>query len=101
MGAGTNRADTLDSALTRPGRFDRQITIDKPDIKGRIEIFKVHLRTVKLAAKEILAEGLKSDSEKTEDTNHETIEATAEPVEDENSEDTEDQDEPEIDVNST
>lgn len=39
--AGTNRSDILDSALTRPGRFDRQITIDKPDIKGRIEIFKV------------------------------------------------------------
>lgn len=58
--AGTNRADILDSALTRPGRFDRQITIDKPDIKGRIEIFKVHLRNVKLAAKSKLEEGLRA-----------------------------------------
>merc|ERR1719499_945578 len=47
--AGTNRADILDSALTRPGRFDRQIMVDKPDIKGRIEIFKVHLGKLKLA----------------------------------------------------
>ena len=39
--AGTNRPDVLDSALLRPGRFDRQITIDKPDIKGRKEIFGV------------------------------------------------------------
>eukprot|EP00490_Sorites_sp_Unknown_P025734 CAMPEP_0114672906 /NCGR_PEP_ID=MMETSP0191-20121206/43736_1 /TAXON_ID=126664 /ORGANISM="Sorites sp." /LENGTH=578 /DNA_ID=CAMNT_0001936437 /DNA_START=925 /DNA_END=2661 /DNA_ORIENTATION=+ len=46
--AGTNRADILDNALLRPGRFDRQIQIDKPDIKGRIEIFKVHLKKVKL-----------------------------------------------------
>jgi len=47
--AGTNRADILDSALTRPGRFDRTIMVDKPDIKGRIEIFKVHLAKLKLA----------------------------------------------------
>jgi len=47
--AGTNRADILDNALTRPGRFDRTIQVDKPDIKGRIEIFKVHLRKLKLA----------------------------------------------------
>ena len=46
--AGTNRADILDSALLRPGRFDRQIQIEKPDIKGRIEIFKVHLQKIKL-----------------------------------------------------
>merc|ERR1719510_1717554 len=46
--AGTNRADILDSALLRPGRFDRQIQVDKPDIKGRIEIFKVHLSKLKL-----------------------------------------------------
>ncbi|KAJ1677785.1 AAA ATPase afg3, partial [Spiromyces aspiralis] len=45
--AGTNRADVLDSALMRPGRFDRHINIDKPDIIGRTEIFKVHLRPVK------------------------------------------------------
>merc|ERR1712186_283998 len=44
-----NRADILDNALTRPGRFDRTIQVDKPDIKGRIEIFKVHLRKLKLA----------------------------------------------------
>merc|ERR1719499_2298730 len=47
--AGTNRADILDSALTRPGRFDRTVQVDKPDIKGRIEIFKVHLSKLKLA----------------------------------------------------
>jgi len=47
--AGTNRADILDNALTRPGRFDRTIQVDKPDIKGRIEIFKVHLSKLKLA----------------------------------------------------
>jgi len=41
--AGTNRADILDQALTRPGRFDRQITVDRPDLKGRKEIFAVHL----------------------------------------------------------
>lgn len=41
--AGTNRVDVLDSALLRPGRFDRQIAIDKPTMDGRREIFKVHL----------------------------------------------------------
>jgi AFG3 family protein len=46
--AGTNRADILDQALTRPGRFDRQITVDKPDLKGRKEIFKVHLKGITL-----------------------------------------------------
>jgi len=46
--AGTNRVDILDSALTRAGRFDRQITVDKPDIKGRKEIFEVHLRGLTL-----------------------------------------------------
>ena len=42
--AGTNRPDVLDSALLRPGRFDRHIVIDLPDLKGRLAIFKVHLR---------------------------------------------------------
>ncbi|XP_056148950.1 AFG3-like protein 2 isoform X2 [Lampris incognitus] len=46
--AGTNRADILDPALMRPGRFDRQIYIGPPDIKGRASIFKVHLRPLKL-----------------------------------------------------
>ncbi|XP_077579840.1 mitochondrial inner membrane m-AAA protease component AFG3L2 isoform X1 [Stigmatopora nigra] len=46
--AGTNRADILDPALLRPGRFDRQIYIGPPDIKGRVSIFKVHLRPLKL-----------------------------------------------------
>lgn len=47
--AATNRPDILDSALLRPGRFDRQISIDKPDIVGREAIFKVHLKPLKLA----------------------------------------------------
>ncbi|XP_061449626.1 AFG3-like protein 1 isoform X2 [Rhineura floridana] len=48
--AGTNRPDVLDPALMRPGRFDRQIYIGPPDIKGRASIFKVHLRPLKLGA---------------------------------------------------
>lgn len=48
--AATNRPDVLDSALLRPGRFDRQVSIDKPDLNGREQIFKVHLKPVKLAA---------------------------------------------------
>ena len=47
--AGTNRPDTLDSALLRPGRFDRQIEVTAPDIGGRAEIFRVHLPKLKLA----------------------------------------------------
>ncbi len=47
--AATNRPDVLDPALLRPGRFDRQITIDYPDVKGRLEILKVHARKVQLA----------------------------------------------------
>ena len=46
--AATNRPDVLDSTLLRPGRFDRQISIDKPDLKGREAIFKVHIRPLKL-----------------------------------------------------
>ncbi|MCR6638068.1 MAG: ATP-dependent zinc metalloprotease FtsH [Sporocytophaga sp.] len=47
--AATNRPDVLDSALLRPGRFDRQISIDKPDIVGREQIFNVHLKPLKLS----------------------------------------------------
>ncbi|RZM82665.1 ATP-dependent zinc metalloprotease FtsH2 [Leptolyngbya iicbica] len=47
--AATNRADVLDSALLRPGRFDRQITVDPPDVKGRLEILDVHARNKKLS----------------------------------------------------
>ncbi|MGY6742265.1 MAG: ATP-dependent zinc metalloprotease FtsH [Cecembia sp.] len=47
--AATNRPDVLDSALLRPGRFDRQISIDKPDILGREAIFKVHLKPIKIS----------------------------------------------------
>ena len=47
--AATNRPDVLDNALLRPGRFDRQISIDKPDIVGREAIFKVHLGPIKMA----------------------------------------------------
>ncbi|HEX2837119.1 MAG TPA: ATP-dependent zinc metalloprotease FtsH [Phycisphaerales bacterium] len=46
--AATNRADVLDPALVRPGRFDRQVHVPLPDVKGRLEILKVHSRKVKL-----------------------------------------------------
>ena len=52
--AATNRPDVLDSALLRPGRFDRQITIDKPDLIGREAIFKVHIRNLKLSKNVII-----------------------------------------------
>ena len=55
--AATNRPDVLDSALLRPGRFDRQIGIDKPDLKGRKAIFEVHLKNIKIAP-EVSAEQL-------------------------------------------
>lgn len=55
--AATNRPDVLDSALLRPGRFDRQIGIDRPDLKGRKAIFKVHLKNIKYG-KEVNAESL-------------------------------------------
>jgi AFG3 family protein len=47
--AATNRPDVLDSALLRPGRFDRQISIDRPDLVGREAIFKVHLGPIKIS----------------------------------------------------
>jgi AFG3 family protein len=50
--AGTNRPDVLDSALMRPGRFDRHIAIDRPDVNGRRQIFKVHLRPLVLKVSE-------------------------------------------------
>jgi cell division protease FtsH len=49
MGA-TNRPEVLDPALLRPGRFDRQVLVDKPDIRGREAILRIHIRQVKLAA---------------------------------------------------
>lgn len=57
--AATNRPDVLDPALLRPGRFDRQISIDKPDQKGRTQIFKVHLKTIK-TGEDVQAEKLAS-----------------------------------------
>ncbi len=54
--AATNRPDVLDSALLRPGRFDRQVTVDAPDLKGRVEILNVHSRNKKLAASVSLEE---------------------------------------------
>ncbi len=46
--AATNRADVLDPALVRPGRFDRQVTVPLPDVKGRLEILKVHVKKIKM-----------------------------------------------------
>jgi cell division protease FtsH len=58
--AATNRPDVLDPALLRPGRFDRQIVVDRPDVRGREGIFKVHTKAIPLASKvdlKILAKG--------------------------------------------
>ncbi len=46
--AATNRPEVLDPALLRPGRFDRQVLVDKPDVKGREAILRIHARAVKL-----------------------------------------------------
>lgn len=59
--AGTNRVDVLDSALLRPGRFDRQIIIDNPDVVGRCEIFKVHLKKTVLDTSLVEAGSSKED----------------------------------------
>lgn len=53
--AATNRPDVLDPALLRPGRFDRQVTVSLPDVNGREEILRVHVRKIKLAANTELA----------------------------------------------
>ncbi|MBT8380302.1 MAG: ATP-dependent zinc metalloprotease FtsH [Ignavibacteria bacterium] len=58
--AATNRPDVLDPALLRPGRFDRQVVVDRPDVKGREGILKVHTRSIPLDEKvdlEVLAKG--------------------------------------------
>ena len=47
--AATNRPEVLDAALLRPGRFDRQVLVDKPDFKGRVQILKVHMKDIKIA----------------------------------------------------
>ena len=55
--AATNRPEVLDAALLRPGRFDRQVLVDKPDFKGRCEILKVHMKDVKIS-KEVKVEDI-------------------------------------------
>ena len=58
--AATNRPDVLDPALLRPGRFDRQVHVGRPDIKGRVEVLKVHVKRVPLASEvelEVIARG--------------------------------------------
>ncbi|KAG0142401.1 hypothetical protein CROQUDRAFT_82170 [Cronartium quercuum f. sp. fusiforme G11] len=80
--AGTNRADVLDKALLRPGRFDRHIAVDRPDVSGRRQIFLVHLRPLVLeggmadrakAAEEarVKAESMKEEEEEEVDEDEE------------------------------
>ncbi|MDR2865566.1 MAG: ATP-dependent zinc metalloprotease FtsH [Spirochaetaceae bacterium] len=60
--AATNRPDVLDPALLRPGRFDRQVLVDKPDLKGREDILKIHAKDVKLSPSVDLAAVARSTS---------------------------------------
>jgi cell division protease FtsH len=60
--AATNRPDILDPALLRPGRFDRQISIDKPDLVGREEIFRVHLKPIKIDEEDVDARKLSTQT---------------------------------------
>ena len=47
--AATNRPEVLDPALLRPGRFDRQVLVDKPDVRGREDILRIHVKNVKMS----------------------------------------------------
>ena len=60
--AATNRPDVLDKAITRPGRFDRQIEIEKPNLDGRKDIFKIHSKRMKLDKVDFEQLGLNTDS---------------------------------------
>ena len=52
--AATNRPDVLDSALLRPGRFDRQVVVDIPDLNGRHEILKIHTKKIKINPSQLI-----------------------------------------------
>ncbi|KNC80742.1 hypothetical protein SARC_06912, partial [Sphaeroforma arctica JP610] len=56
--ASTNRPDTLDKALLRPGRFDRQVEVGLPDRPGRLEIFKLHMKNLTMETVEVGAPGV-------------------------------------------
>ena len=76
--AGTNRPDILDKALLRPGRFDRHISIDVPDVEGRKQIFKVHLNKLKLkSVQDIDAKQKDVDFSKYQQLKNEEIEKLA------------------------
>merc|ERR1711964_241888 len=63
--AATNRPDVLDPALLRPGRFDRQIVVDMPDVKGREELFDVHTKSpFKLSDEEKNKNGIRNKKKK-------------------------------------